>query len=215
MRLIAHRGFAQGKDENTLAALARAAADARIQGVELDIRWSRERTEVVLRHDPFPAGGGEPAPLALDEALRFAAAQDWEVLLECKEFDDALYARLRESVAAHGLAPRVVLFAFDDIAARFPWSAPRPFRLGVIEKYPWGIARTIRRLAPDVVLMGWTEPWERAAVQAWWSMFSLGRVARRFPETEFIMGVAQNEADIAWLRARGAVSGATVDFWQA
>lgn len=213
MRLIAHRGFAQGEDENSLAALTRAAADPRIQGVELDIRWSRDRREVVLRHDPYPSGAGEPAPLPLDQALRFAAAQDWELLLECKEFDEALYARVCACVAAHGLAPRVVLFAFDDIAARFPWAAARPFRFGVIEKYPWAIASTIRRVKPDAVLMGWTEPWERAAVQAWWSIFSLARVARRFPGTEFMMGVAQNEGDIAWLRGRGALAAGTVDFW--
>jgi len=215
MRLIAHRGFAQGKDENTAAALARAAADRRVEGIEIDIRWSRDKREVVLRHDPFPADGGEVVPLTLGEALRIAAAQDWEVLLECKDYDDALYARVCELVRAHGLAARVVLFAFDDIAERFPWTAARPFRFGVIEKYPWGIGATIRRLKPDVVLMGWTQPWERAAVQAWWSVFSLERVARRFPGTAFIMGVAQNEADIAWLRARGALAAATVDFWPA
>jgi hypothetical protein len=215
MRLIAHRGFAQGADENSLAALERAAADPRIEGVEIDIRWSRARRELMLRHDPFPAVGGEAAPLPLDEALRFAAERDWEVLIECKEFDDALYARVCELVGAHGLAERVVLFAFDDIAARFPWREARPFRFGIIEKYPWGIGATIRRLAPDVVLMGWTEPWERIAVQAWWSLFSLERIARRYPGTAFVMGVARDEADIAWLRVRAALYAATVDFWPA
>ena len=80
MLLIAHRGFAAGEHENTLTAFTRAAADPRIGGVEVDIRWSRDRNDVVLRHDPF-TGGDEPAPLSLDEALDFANARRWEVLV--------------------------------------------------------------------------------------------------------------------------------------
>src|SRR6266567_932247 len=37
MKLIAHRGWSAGGDENTLAAFARAACDDRISGVEFDL----------------------------------------------------------------------------------------------------------------------------------------------------------------------------------
>lgn len=211
MLLIAHRGFAEGEDENTLAAFARAAADPRIDGVEVDIRWSRDRSGVVLRHDPF-SDGNDLEPLSLDEALGFAASRRWHVLIECKEYDDALFARVRALVEKHGIADRVVLFGFKDVAERFAWRQARPFRLGVIEEYPWRIAETVRRFAPDVVLMGWSGAATRCVVKSYWSVRSLKRVAARHPGTQFVMGVAQSEADIAWLRRQNALHAATVDF---
>src|SRR5258707_2703596 len=165
MLLIAHRGFAEGEHENTLAAFTRAAADPRIGGVEVDIRWSRDRSDIVLRHDPF-TDGNDPEPLSLDDALDFAAAQSWHVLIECKEYDDGLFARVRALVEKHGVADRVVLFGFKDVAEKFAWGASRPFRLGVIEEYPWRIADTVRRLSPDVVLMGWSGGWKRRVVKS-------------------------------------------------
>jgi Glycerophosphoryl diester phosphodiesterase family len=211
MLLIAHRGFAEGRDENTLAAFTRAAADPRIDGVEVDIRWSRDRSDVVLRHDPF-RGGSEPTPPSLDDALDFASTRRWQVLLECKEYDDALFARVRALVTKHAIADRVVLFGFKDVAEKFAWGRPRPFRFGVIEEYPWRIAETVARFAPDVVLMGWAGAWTRCAVKTYWSVRSLKRLAERHPGTQFVMGVAQSEADIAWLRRRDALYAATVDF---
>jgi len=211
MLLIAHRGFAEGEHENTLAAFTRAAADPRIAGVEVDIRWSRDRGDVVLRHDPF-TGGNDPSPLSLDEALAFAADRRWHVLIECKEYDDALFVRVRALVEKHALGDRVVLFGFKDVAEKFAWGQARPFRLGVIEEYPWRIAETVRRLAPDVVLTGWGGGWSRRAVKAYWSMRSLARLAERHPGISLVMGIAQNEADIAWLRRRNALFAATVDF---
>jgi len=210
MLLIAHRGFAQGEDENTLAAFTRASVDARVGGVEVDIRWSRDRSDVVLRHDPFT--GGEPAPLSLDDALDFAAARRWQVLIECKEYNDALFARVRALVEKHAIADRVVLFGFKDVAEKFAWAEARPFRLGVIEEYPWRIAETVARFAPDVVLMGWSGEWTRRIVKAYWAMRSLKRLAARHSGTALVMGVAQSEADIAWLRRQDALYAATVDF---
>ncbi len=211
MLLIAHRGFAEGEHENTLAAFARAAADPRIDGVEVDIRWSRDRSDVVLRHDPF-TGADDAAPLSLDEALDFAKARRWQVLVECKEYDDALFARVRALVDKHAIGDRVVLFGFRDVAEKFAWGEARPFRLGVIEEYPWRIAETVRRFAPDVVLMGWAGGWSRRAVKIYWSMRSLKRLAERHSRTQFVMGVAQSETDITWLRRHHALFAATVDF---
>lgn len=211
MLLIAHRGFAEGEHENTLAAFTRAAADPRIGGVEVDIRWSRDRSDVVLRHDPF-AGGSEPTPLSLDEALDFIKARRWQVLVECKEYDDALFARVRSLVDKHAIADRVVLFGFKHVAEKFAWGKARPFRLGVIEEYPWRIAETVQKFAPDVLLMGWNRGWSRHVVKSYWSVRSLKRLTERHPGTSLVMGVAQSEADIAWLRRRNALFAATVDF---
>ena len=211
MLLIAHRGFAEGEDENTLAAFTRAAADPRIGGVEVDIRWSRDRGDVVLRHDPF-TGVREPAPLSLDDALDFAKTRRWQVFLECKEYDDALFARVRALVERHAIADRVVLFGFRTVAERFAWGRPRPFRLGVIEEYPWRTAETVRRFAPDVLLTGWGRGWSRCAVKSYWSVLSLKRLAARHPEISLVMGVARGEADIAWLKRQNALYAATADF---
>ncbi len=210
MLLIAHRGFSEGRDENTLAAMGRAAGDARIGGVELDIRYSADRSDVVLRHDPF-AGSAEPPPLLLDEALRFAAGRGWQVLLECKEYDDALYRRVRDLVDKHAMADRVVLFAFREIAGRFPWHSARPFRLGIIEEYPWRIAHTVRRFRPDVLLMGWSNAATKLAVQSWWSIFSLSRLARQSADMSLVMGVARSRADVEWLTSQNALFAATID----
>ena len=212
MLLIAHRGFSQGADENTLTALERSAADPRIGGIEVDIRASPDSSDVVLRHDPFSGRRTGPAPLTLDDALRFAQKQPWQVLIECKEYNRAIYQRVCELVDAHGMADRVVLFAFRHLALGFAWRKERPFRLGLIEEYPWRIEETARALRPDVVLTGWVTPRARIAVKSWWSLFSLERLARRIPETSLVMGVAQDELDLAWLRAQRALFAATVDF---
>lgn len=211
MLLIAHRGFAEGEDENTLAAFTLAAADPRIGGVEVDIRWSRDRGDVVLRHDPFTGDGG-PTALSLDDALDFAKTRRWQVFLECKEYDESLFARVRALADKHAIADRVVLFGFGTVAETFAWGRPRPFRLGVIEEYPWRIAETVQRFAPDVLLTGWAGGWSRSAAKTYWSVRSLKRLAARHPEISLVMGVARNEADIAWLKRQNALYAATADF---
>jgi glycerophosphoryl diester phosphodiesterase len=211
MLLIAHRGFSAGKDENTLTAMARAAAESRIGGVELDIRLSADRRDVVLRHDPFTGAREEPAPASLDEALAFAAQRRWQVFLECKEYDEVLYRRVRELVDQHAMAERIVLFGFKDVAQKFAWRAARPFRLGVIEEYPWRIAQTVDAFRPDVLLMGWMSTPTRLAVQSWWSAFSLSRLARKIPETSLVMGVARDDRHVDWFRRQNALYAATID----
>jgi hypothetical protein len=210
MLLIAHRGFSAGGDENTLAALTRAAADDRIGGVELDIRLSVDRRDVVLRHDPF-TNAADPPPLGLDDALGFAKQQAWQVFLECKEYDEALYRRVCELVQGHAMADRVILFGFKDIARKFAWHAARPFRLGVIEEHPWRIAGTVGAFRPDVLLMGWMSTATRLAVQSWWSVFSLRRLAARMPATSLVMGVAQDQRDVEWFSRQDALFAATID----
>ena len=215
MLLIAHRGFSAGPDENSLAALTRTAADGRIGGIEVDIRWSADRRDIVLRHDPFTVARDGASPLRLDDALRFAKEHAWQVFLECKEYDRALYERVRDVVRDHAMVDRVILFAFKDIAQNFAWRGPRPFRLGVIEEHPWRIAGTVEAFRPDVLLMGWMSTATRLAVQSWWSVFSLRRLAAKMPATSFVMGVAQDEADVAWFRRQDALFAATIDLKRA
>src|SRR6266568_2821910 len=52
MKVIAHRGWSAGEDENTLAAFARAACDDRISGVEFDMCHAVDAMTLVVSHDP-------------------------------------------------------------------------------------------------------------------------------------------------------------------
>lgn len=198
MKLIAHRGWSQGPGENTLAAFARAAADRRVSGVEFDVRRDASSGALLVTHDAPRAG----APvLTLHDALAFLARSDLELFIETKEpgIADAVIAQL----TAAGLAGRSVVFGFADIARSFPWRPPHPVRLGAILLYPWTMHRFIGAHDPDVILLGWDErPWTRLAFRAWWSLFSLERLARRYGRP-IVPGIVRREADLDWLGGRG------------
>lgn len=81
MKLIAHRGWSRGPDENSLAALRRSANRADVSGVELDVRRSGRGT-LILSHDEPPRGAEPPT---LHEAARFLAGTKLDLLLELKE----------------------------------------------------------------------------------------------------------------------------------
>jgi glycerophosphoryl diester phosphodiesterase len=66
MKLIAHRGWSAGEDENTLAAFARAARDDRIAGVEFDVCHAVDAMTLVVSHDP---------PLHIENTLTLDAAR--------------------------------------------------------------------------------------------------------------------------------------------
>jgi glycerophosphoryl diester phosphodiesterase len=197
VKLIAHRGWSQGADENTLAAFARAAA-GRVFGVEFDVRRARGSGTLVVSHDPPRSD----APiLELEAVLAVLAGTDLELFVEAKEagIADAVIARL----TAAGLAERSVLFGFADVARSFPWSGVRPVRLGVILPYPWFMNRFMTRYDPDVVLLGWDErPWTRLAFRAWRSIFPISRLTQRY-DKPFIAGVAQRADDLRWLSEQG------------
>jgi hypothetical protein len=205
VKLIAHRGWGAGGDENTLAAFARAVADARISGVELDVRRAADAGTLVVSHDPPARIEGI---LTLDAALSFLAPTSLDLLVEIKQ--TGLAATVIEKLVAANLAERSIVFAFADVARSFPWTAARPVRLGIIVEYPWNLGRTLRRYAPDILLLGWDAPvWTRIAFRAWWSVFSLDRMARRH-NVPVVAGVARRVVDLQWL-ARQNIYAATAD----
>jgi hypothetical protein len=209
MKLIAHRGWAEGKDENTLAAFSRAAGDARIAGVELDVCRAADTGALVVSHDP-PLRAEDA--LTLDAALAVLAPTGLELLVEIKQ--EGLAPAVIERLVAHKLASRAVVFAFANVAGSFPWQGTRPVRLGVIVTYPWELDRIIRALRPDVVLLGWdARRWTRIAFRAWWSVFSLPRLARRHG-VPVVVGVAQRKVDLDWL-ARQHIYAAVADIDEA
>jgi hypothetical protein len=195
MHLIAHRGWAAGEDENSLTALARAARDEAVTGVEFDVSRAADSGAVVVSHDP-PLHTEHA--LTLDAALSFLSRTDLELFVELKE--RGLASSVIEKLVSNKLADRSVMFAFAAVARSFPWEAPtRPVRLGVIVMYPWDLDRIVRRYAPDVLLLGWDErSWTRIAFRAWWSLFSLERLARRH-QIPVVVGAAQRMKDLDWL----------------
>lgn len=194
MKLIAHRGWCEGAGENTLAAFARAAADPRVAGVELDVRRASVGGPLVVSHDP-PARGG--TPLTLDSALSLLAPTALELLVEIKE--PGIAEDVIAALAAGGVADRALVFAFAPVARSFPWSAPRRVRLGIIVEHPWQMGRTVAEHAPDVLLTGWdARAWTRVAFRAWWSLFSLEALGRHH-KLPVVVGVVQRPADLAWL----------------
>lgn len=194
MKLIAHRGWCEGAEENTLAAFARAAGDPRIAGVELDVRRVSDGGPLVVSHDP-PVRGR--APLTLDDTLSLLAPTPLDLLIEIKEAGIA--EDVIATLAARGVADRALVFAFAPVARSFPWSAPRQVRLGIIVEYPWQIGRTVAQHAPDVLLTGWdARAWTRAAFRAWWSLFSLEAMGQRH-RLPVVVGVVQRDADLQWL----------------
>jgi glycerophosphoryl diester phosphodiesterase family protein len=206
MHLIAHRGWATGENENSLAALARAARDEAVTGVEFDVSRAADSGAVVVSHDP-PLHTEHT--LTLDAALSFLSRTDLELFVELKE--QGLASSVIEKLVANKLADRSVIFAFAAVARSFPWEAPkRPVRLGVIVMYPWDLDRIVRLYAPDVLLLGWdARSWTRIAFRAWWSFFSLERFARRH-QVPVVVGVAQRMKDLDWL-APQHIYGAVAD----
>ncbi len=134
MKLIAHRGWSAGGDENTLAAFARAASDERIAGVEFDVCRAVDAMTLVVSHDP-PLHGENP--LTLDAALSFLSRTNLELCVEIKQ--GGLAPMVIEKLVSGNVADRSVVFAFAGIARSFPWEGARPVRLGVIVMCPWNL----------------------------------------------------------------------------
>jgi len=194
MLLIAHRGWAAGRQENTLAAFALAARDDRISGVELDVCRGPDSGTLAVSHDP-PLRAENM--LTLDAALSFLSGTQLELLVEIKQ--EGLAAAVIERLVDHKIAARSIVFAFAEVARSFPWAGARPVRLGVIVTYPWQIERTMRAYAPDVLLLGWDDrAWTRLAFRAWWSLFALERLGRRY-NVPVVAGIVQRSSDLDWL----------------
>jgi hypothetical protein len=116
-----------------------------------------------------------------------------------------------EKLAAAKMAERSAVFAFAPVARAFPWNETRPVRLGIIEVFPWKLARAMRAYAPDMLFLGWDDrAWTRAAFRAWWSVASLARLAERHG-VPIVIGIVQRAADLDWLRRQG-VHAVVTDF---
>jgi glycerophosphoryl diester phosphodiesterase len=206
VKLFAHRGWCAGADENTLAAFARAAGEAGISGIELDVRRAADGNSLLVCHDPPRAGENT---LTFDAALEFLSSTKLELFVELKERDIA--AMVIDKLVAAKVAERSVVFAFAPVARAFAWKEARPVRLGIIEVFPWNLARAMRAYAPDVLFLGWDDrAWTRAAFRAWWSVFSLARLGRRH-RVPVVVGIVQRAVDLDWLRHQG-VHAAVTDF---
>jgi glycerophosphoryl diester phosphodiesterase len=206
MKLFAHRGWRAGTDENTLAAFARAAGEPGISGIELDVRRAGDGNTLLVCHDPPRAG---ETTLTFDAALSFLSGTNLELFIELKE--NGIAPRVIDKLVAAKLTDRSVVFAFAPVARSFPWKGARPVRLGIIVIYPWSLDRAVSTYAPDVLFLGWDHrAWSRVAFRAWWSVFSLARLARRH-KMPVVVGIVQRAADLDWL-ARQDVHAAVTDF---
>ena len=149
---------------------------------------------LVVSHDPPPHAEGA---LTLDAALSFLSGTHLELLVEIKQ--EGLAPAVIDKLVAHKVAARSIVFAFAEVARSFPWQLARAARLGVIVTYPWQIERTMRAHAPDVLLLGWDDrAWTRMAFRAWWSLFALERLGRRY-NVPVVAGIVQRSDDLAWL----------------
>jgi glycerophosphoryl diester phosphodiesterase len=206
VKIFAHRGWCAGAGENTLAAFTRAAGQAGISGIELDVRRSGDGNTLLVCHDPPRAGA---ATLTLDAALDYLAGTNLELFVELKE--PGIAQPVIDKLVAAKMAERSVVFAFAPVARGFPWNGARPVRLGIIVLYPWGLSRAVRAYAPDVLFLGWDQrAWTRAAFRAWWSIFSLAQLGRRH-KVPVAIGIVDRAGDLDWLRRQG-VDAAVTDF---
>jgi hypothetical protein len=206
MMLFAHRGWCAGTDENTLAAFARAAGETGISGIELDVRRAGDGNTLLVCHDPPRAG---ETTLTFDAALSFLSGTNLELFIELKE--NGIAQSVIDKLVAAKLTDRSVVFAFAPVARSFPWKGARPVRLGIIVIYPWTLGCAMRAYAPDVLFLGWDHrAWSRIAFRAWWSVFSLARLARRH-RVPVVVGIVQRAVDLDWL-ARQGVHAAVTDF---
>src|SRR5688500_6026125 len=117
MKLIAHRGWCAGAEENTLAAFARAVADPRLSGVEFDVCRARVPVSTAPRGGPdgSVAWVSQDAPrgencLTLDAALSFLEQTDLELFVEIKESD--LAPAVIQGLVSRHMAERAVVFGF-------------------------------------------------------------------------------------------------------
>ncbi len=207
MKIFAHRGWSAGENENTLIAFKKS-VDADFDGVEFDIRYGVDGKSVVVSHDPATSTD----VLGLEEALLFLRETHFELLIEFKEYTDELYMKVVETLRKYNLEDRATLFAFHSVAEKFPWENRGTMKLGIIVPYPHHIKKYIGAYHPDVVLFGWGTKRERMLFKIMWSLSSLPRMFKKYPQIKFIIGVAFTRKDKVWLDKQSGLYCYTADF---
>ncbi len=211
MHLIAHRGWSMGNGEdwveNTLSAFNKSKNSQHITGIEIDIRRHPQTNEIVLHHDVIDDG---VECLTLRKALQYAKKQNWQILIEFKEYDKNLFNEVLAQVAQFGLNEKCLLFGFYDVVKDFPFGNKIPTNLGLIVEYPWQIKSAVTECTPDIVLLGWDDrKWTQLAFRIWWGLFSLKKLSALL-NVPFIIGVAESKDHLQWCAKRG-VHACTID----
>ncbi|MCR4284155.1 MAG: glycerophosphodiester phosphodiesterase [Parcubacteria group bacterium] len=204
-KIIAHRGWSKGPDENTISAFKKAVA-SNMHGVEFDVRWSADNDKVIVSHD-FTA---DDLTLTLKEALVYLEDKNLHIFIELKEYSDRLFDEILKLVESYGLKEKTVLFGFWKVASKFPFADRRGFKLGVIS-YPWNIRKDILRFDPDFVMMGYTSFLSKVAFRLYWRFFSLSSVFRKYPNKNFIIGVVRSEKEKEWISREEGLYALTAD----
>jgi glycerophosphoryl diester phosphodiesterase len=133
IRVISHRGNGFGHVENTLAAF-RAAARAGVDGVELDVRLTRDRVPVVAHDGRTHPRLGPPKMIA--RTLRKDLPPRVPTLA------DALATLPRAMVVDVEIKPTRA--DLGPIAELLPRHGVR------LSSFDWGVLRAMRRLRPDL-----------------------------------------------------------------
>ncbi|MBI4347238.1 MAG: hypothetical protein HY553_10310 [Elusimicrobia bacterium] len=224
--VLAHRAGPATGIENTLEALRRC-RDEGADAVELDVRLTADGEPVVF-HDPDGrrlAGialkvrdvrwgevgswrvRGRHRVMHLEEALR--AVEDWpgaELFVDLHERSLALAETVAATVSASSAAARVLILAFHRdraLLAAVRRAAPGA-RLAVMPGAPWNIAPSLT-LRPEALCLGWDGAATRVLYRlasALWDIPGALEPARS-AGVALSAGIANSEADIAWLAAQG------------
>jgi hypothetical protein len=205
MKLFAHRGWSAGAEENTISAFKKS-AERNIDGIEFDIRFGVGKIIVVTHNLARDAD-----TLTFDEALVYLSTTKLELLIECKEYSDEFYTAVIETLFRYNIIERTTLFAFPEIASKFPWNKPRSVRLGIIVPMPWDLAKSLYFYKPDMVLLGWGNRKERFAFKTFWLFRLLSRVIATHNTVRFVVGVAYSKSDVTWLAKQSGLYGYTIE----
>jgi len=205
MKIIAHRGWAKGKDENTIVSFEKSYKNGN-DGVEFDVRWSHDCKTPVVSHDPSSSN----EVLTLKKALEFLKDKGLELFLELKEYDDELFDKVKALVEAHELKTDTIIFGFPKIARRFPFHKKDGFKLGMII-HPWSIRKDILRFNPDFVFMGYTSFLSKVAFGLYWRIFPVSQLIAKYPNINFVIGVVESKKEAGWLLALDGLYSLTVE----
>jgi glycerophosphoryl diester phosphodiesterase len=135
---LAHRGDARAARENTIPALVAALSIAGCDGLEFDVRTSRDRKSALLHDETLQRVFGRP---------------DHVRDLTLQQLHDAGIPSLQEALAAVGSAPFIDIELKDGPAADFfgvvDYARGPALRNTVISSFDGGVLRIVRGQRPD------------------------------------------------------------------